>query len=168
MEFYQVLRERRSIRAYQPDQIAPEILERIAEAVNLAPSACNKQPWSFRVVLNQEMRNKIGEVYTAEWLLQAPAIVVALGNRDEAWQRLEGKSIIDVDVAIAMEHLVLAAQAEGLATCWICAYDVARMNQALGILSPWEVVAISPLGKAAEEKAMPPRKTVEDIFKIIE
>ena len=168
MEFYDVVKSRKSIRAYKDEPIDPDALRRIGEAVNLAPSACNIQPWCFRIILNREVRNSISSCYKNEWLKKAPAIVVALGNKDAAWKRLDGASIINVDIGIAMEHLVLAAAAEGLGTCWICAYDVGRMNSVLGILPPWEVIAISPLGKAAENPEPRKRKPISEVFRIIE
>jgi nitroreductase len=167
MEFYDVVKSRRSIRGYKSDAIAEETLERIAEAVRLAPSACNMQPWSFRVVLNDEMRKKICECYSAEWLKEAPAIAVVLGNNEACWNRLEGDPIVSMDVGIVMEHFVLAAAAEGLGTCWICAYDVEKMNKALGIISPWSVYAISPLGYANAEPGELSRKPIEELFKVI-
>jgi nitroreductase len=168
MEFYDVVRSRKSIRSYKDDSIGKDALKRIGEAVSLAPSACNIQPWCFRIILDREVRNSISSCYKNEWLKQAPAIVVAIGNKEAAWKRLEGSSIIDVDIGIAMEHLVLAATAEGLGTCWICAYDVARMNSVLGILPPWEVLAISPLGTAAENPQPRKRKPISDVFRIVE
>ncbi|OGV43980.1 MAG: hypothetical protein A2X48_05835 [Lentisphaerae bacterium GWF2_49_21] len=168
MEFYDVVKKRKSIRAYKSDPVDKDALRRIGEAVNLAPSACNIQPWCFRIILNSEIRSSIGTCYKNEWIKQAPVIVVALGNRDVAWKRLEGGSIIDIDIGIAMEHLVLAAAAEGLGTCWICAYDVKRMNAVLGILPPWDVLAISPLGKPAEDPEARKRKPVTEVFRIIE
>jgi nitroreductase len=168
MDFYDVVKNRKSIRAYKDEPIEKDALKRIGEAVNLAPSACNIQPWSFRIIMNREIRESISSCYKNEWLKKAPAIIVALGNRDAAWKRLDGSSIINVDLGIAMEHLVLAAAAEGLGTCWICAYDVSRMNSVLGILPPWEVLAISPLGKAAENPEPRKRKALPDVFRIIE
>ena len=168
MEFYDVVKNRRSIRAYKDEPVGTDALKRIGEAVNLAPSACNIQPWCFRIILNMEVRNSICSCYKGEWLKKAPAIVVALGSRDAAWKRLDGSSIIDIDIGIAMEHLVLAATAEGLGTCWICAYDVSRMNAVLGLLPPWEVIAISPLGKAAENPGPGKRKALSDVFRIVE
>lgn len=168
MEFYEVIDKRYSVRSYKSDPVPQEALDKIAEAISAAPSACNKQPWSFRVVLNEEVRAKICAVYTADWLKEAPAILVALGNTEDCWDRLEGTPITDLDMGIAMEHAVLAATAEGLGTCWICAYKVAEMNQALNILAPWTVLAISPLGYPNSEMPERNRKPVKDIFQIIE
>ena len=166
-DIYAVMRSRRSVRAYVDKPISEEALSRLGEAVNLAPTACNRQPFTFRVVLNAEIRDRIAGVYTQPWLRQAPAIVLAIGNRDQAWKRPEGDSIVAVDAAIAMEHLVLAAAAEGLGTCWICAYNMARMNHAAGILPPWEVIAISPLGHPDDRRPQPPRKPVSEIFQVV-
>lgn len=168
MEFYDVIRSRRSVRAYKGDAIPQDSLRRIAEAASLAPSACNLQPWRFMVVINKDLREAICRVYDREWMRQAPAIVAALGNYESCWKRLDGKPAVDIDVGIAMEHVVLAAAAEGLATCWICAYDVERMNKALRVESPWSVLAISPLGFAAKTPAAPERKSVSETFEVVE
>jgi nitroreductase len=167
MEFYDVIKTRRSIRGYKSDPIPAEVLERIGEAVSLSPSACNLQPWEFRVITNPEIRAKICKLYSGEWLAEAPAIVVALGNSDTCWKRLEGTPIIDIDMGIAVEHLVLAAAAEGLGTCWICAYNVPKMNEALNVEAPWSVYAITPLGYPNTEPRELNRKNVEDVFKVV-
>lgn len=167
MEFYEVLKKRRSIRSFKNDAIPQKSLDKIAEATNAAPSACNKQPWSFRIVMNKEIRAKICECYKGAWLGEAPAIIIAMGNFEDCWKRLEGTPITDIDMGIAMEHVVLAATAEGLGTCWICAYDVAAMNKALNIMKPWSVLAISPLGYPNQQPEMPKRKPIDQIFQII-
>jgi len=167
MEFYEVIKSRRSIRGYRNTMIPDVVLRRIADAINLAPSACNRQPWRFEFVFNPEIRTKICEVYRQPWLKEAPAIVVAIGNENECWKRPEGTPITDIDIAIAMEHMVLAATAEGLGTCWICAYEKARMNAALGVSAPWSVLAISPLGFPGVSPSELRRKDVNETVKII-
>ena len=168
MDFYDVVKNRRSIRGYKSDPVPNEALERIGEAVRSAPSACNMQPWSFRVVLNESTRQKISECYSADWLTEAPAIAVVLGNNESCWKRLEGDPIVEMDVGIAMEHFVLAATAEGLGTCWICAYNIEKMNKVLGIIAPWSVYAISPLGYANAEPREFDRKPLDELFKVID
>ena len=167
MDFYDVIKKRRSIRGYKSDPIPEASLERIAEAVQLAPSACNLQPWKIRIVTDPELRAKICSHYSAAWLAEAPAIAVVIGNNEECWKRLEGNPIIDIDTGIVMEHLVLAATAEGLGTCWFCAYDVAKMNKTLNIIAPWSVLAISPLGYGNVEGKDIQHKPLNDIFEVI-
>jgi nitroreductase len=168
MDFYDVIEKRRSIRGFNSTPVSKDVLERIGRAVYLAPSACNLQPWKLQIITNQEIRNKICNVYTRDWLASAPAIAVILGNKDAAWKRQEGTSIIDVDIAIAMEHLVLAATAEGLGSCWICAYSQAEMNKALEITAPWNALAISPIGYTEKEAADISKKSINEIIEIVE
>ena len=169
MEFYEVLKTRRSIRSYKSDPVPEEALRRIAEAAQCAPSACNRQPWKLVAVRNAALRKKICEVYRNPFLAQAPVILLALGNASMAWQRPgDDHSIVEIDHGIMFEHAVLAATAEGLATCWICAFERAKMDAAAGIQAPWTVLAVSPLGYAAAEPTPYQRKPSAETFEIID
>ncbi len=164
MAFYEVLEKRRSIRAYRPDPVPEEMLERIARAVQLAPTACNIQPFRFLWVESETAKQAVYDCYKAEWLRNAPLIAVALGNREQAWKRLDGASAHTLDVAIAFEHLVLAAAAEGLGTCWICAFDQQRLHRNLELGPEWEAVAFTPLGFPAESPEPRSRKPLDTLF----
>ncbi len=165
MEFYDVLKARRSIRGFKPDPIPETVLARVLEAVRIAPSACNLQPWKFLLVQSPAQQELVGSCYPrGTWLRQAPLIIVALGNRNQAWKRLDGTSAHVIDVSIAMEHLVLAATAEGLGTCWICAFDQALLHQKLGLAPEWDVVAMTPVGYPAAEPRPFVRKEPADII----
>jgi len=171
MDFYETIKARRSSRGYLTDKPVPgDALVRIADAINRAPSACNRQPVKFLFVRNPELRAKIGEVYQPAWLKEAPVIAVVLGCDEKAWHRPEGDSIVPVDAAIAMEHFVLAAAAEGLGTCWICAFRREEMDKALGLTGThWRSVAISPLGYAKEGSVGPfVRKNVQEMVEVID
>ena len=167
MEFYDVLRQRRSIRGYESTPIPQEKLDRLAEAVNLAPTACNLQPFLFQFLSAPDARQPVCECYRQTWLAEAPVIVLALGNRESAWKRVNGVSAHTIDVSIAMEHLVLAAAAEGLGTCWICAFDQEKLHRKLGLGSEWEAVALTPLGYPAVEPGSFTRKPVSEIVQFL-
>ena len=167
MEFYDVLKARRSIRGYLQKDVPDDSLAKIMEAVRLAPTACNKQPFKILLVKNSGTREKICGVYTQKWLAQAPVIAVALANESQAWHRLEGDSAANIDVSIAMEHFVLAAAEEGLGTCWICAFNRLALDLALEIAPPWKSFAISPLGYANAEPRNNLSKSVDELFEVI-
>ncbi|MCP3966259.1 MAG: nitroreductase [Lentisphaerae bacterium] len=173
MNFYDVISNRRSVRSYKSDSISDDILNRIAEAVNCAPSACNLQPWRFEIILNTELRTKITECcacFGNEWMQYdaAPAIVVVIGDKEKCWKRPDEKTpIVEVDAAIAMDHFVLAAAAEELGTCWICAYQMDWLNHILGIEENEYAVALSTLGYPVEHPKKSMRKPLDDVFKII-
>lgn len=166
MEFYEVLKQRRSIRNYRPDPVSREVLEKLSSAVAVAPSANNRQPWKFLAVTDPARLAAIREACPQRLLENAPAIVVVAGNGEEAWRRPEGTSILDIDIGIAMEHLVLAATAEGLGSCWVCAYNLEKMTAALGLEAPWQALALTPLGYPAAPAQEIARKRVRDIFEI--
>ena len=168
MEFYDVLKKRRSIRLYKDTPVPEKSLENILEAIRNAPTACNRQPFKFFIVKDPAKREKLASVYKEDWLKTAPVIVAAASNESMAWRRREGNSIADVDAAIAMEHFVLAAAEEGLGTCWICAFERARANAALDLTeSNWNIFALSPLGYAAAEPIPFVRKKMEEIAEIL-
>lgn len=164
MDFHDAIRARRSIRYFENTPVEEEKLTRIRDAVRLAPTARNRQPFRFVEVVSTEKRHALCDCYSRDWLQSAPLIIAAVGKPSEAWTRLNGRSICDVDVAIALEHLVLAAAAEGLATCWICAFDQEHAHDALDLPTEETVVALTPLGYGAMAPADIPRKSVEELF----
>ena len=165
MDFYQTVTSRRSVRVYTRSPVPQDKLNRIWEAVRLAPSACNLQPWRFLLVRSSEARARIAPIFQ-DWVINAPVIVIALGNRKTAWQR-DGESIHPIDVAIAFEHLALAAAAEGLGTCWICAFDRQALRRALALEPEWDPVAVTPLGFANDPNPRTTRKSVTEFVREI-
>ncbi len=166
MNFYELVEKRRSVRRYKTDPVPREILERLGRAVELAPSACNKQPCKIKIVTNKAMLDAIRAACPQLVLKDVTAIAAVIGNPADAWRRPEGESIIPVDAAIAMEHLILAATEEGLGTCWVCAYNMSKVNAALGVESPANVYALTPLGYASESPPQLIRKDKAQVFEI--
>ena len=120
--------------------------------------------WSY---ISAEEQSEICRIYKASWLSGAPAIAVVAGNYQECWKRLEGDPIADVDCAIVMEHITLAAADCGLGTCWICAFQRAEMDSVMGLTAPWRSVAITPVGFAAKQPAERPCKPENELFEVI-
>lgn len=148
MEFTQVIQQRESIRDYDPDKpVSKETLEKILEAGRVAPSAKNLQPWKFVVVQSAEMLKKVRASYKGEWFKTAPVVLIVVGYRDQAWVRsYDAYNSIETDLTIAITHLILAAENEGVGTCFIEAYDPAILREALGIKENQVIFSITPLG----------------------
>jgi nitroreductase len=163
MDLWEALRTRRSIRAYKSDAPPREAVERVLDAARIAPSAANRQPWHFYVVTDAARRESLKEAYSKEWCWGTPVVIVACARRDEAWQRNDGTNYSWVDVAIAFDHLTLAAHAEGLGTCWIGAFKPEVLRRLLEIPAELEPVAMTPLGFPAEEGKPPVRKAPDEI-----
>lgn len=125
MDFKEICKARYSVRAYKPDAIPAETMEYIKECTRLAPSAVNKQPWKFILFTGEDDRARMQQCYDKEWFREAPAYILVCENHGAAWtRRYDEKNHADIDVAIAIEHLCLAAAEQGLGTCWVCNFRV--------------------------------------------
>jgi nitroreductase len=170
--FHELIIHRESIRDYDPGrQVEKEKLERILDAGRLAPSAANRQPWRFYLVSDARYREKLCRCYPRPWFCNAPHVLVVAGRYEEAYvRRADGYNTLETDLAIAMDHMILAADAEGVASCWIVAFDPEMLKQT-GIVQPDEkVFAITPLGyppKGFVRKGVKERKKREEVVKYI-
>lgn len=168
MDFHDVITTRRSVRAYRADPIPEDLLNRVLDAARIAPSGNNRQPWKFVLVRDPALKGQLvalahGQAFIAE----APIIVVACG-RNIHYNRgsYMGDLSMIVDVAIAVDHLTLAARAEGLGTCWIGSFSNTSIKKLLGIPDEVDVVALTPLGYPERDgvfTSVSARKPLEEI-----
>ena len=168
MEYTELIHNRESIRNYDPDRPIPkEILERILDAGRLAPSAHNLQPWKFLVISSSPLLEKVKASYRREWIKDAPHILVVIGLRDQAWNRNnDGYNSVETDVAIAMTHIILAAENEGVGACWIAAYNPVLLKETLHPEKNEIIFGITPLGYSKpgfKKSLIKKRKSLEDI-----
>lgn len=164
MDFLELVKNRYSCRAYKALDVEKEKLNYMMECVRLAPSAVNKQPWRFRIVSGEE-KAKMQQCYNREWFRTAPLYIIASVRHDEEWVRTDGKHHGDIDVAIAVEHLCLAATKQGLATCWVCNFDAVLCKELFTLPEDEEPAVIIPVGYAADEPKEKTRKTINEIVK---
>lgn len=166
-EFADLVAARYSCRDYADTPVGRDDILYCLEAARMAPSACNRQPWEFLVLAGPQECAPAVAAYHRAWAATAPVVIVALGRHDEAWHRAsDGKDHTDVDVAIAVEHLCLAATATGLATCWICNFDADALASALGLPTGVEPVAMITLGyPAAGAAPAKQRKPIQQIVR---
>ena len=168
MDFSELILSRESVRNYDPSKsVAKEILLKILEAGRLSPSAANRQPWKFIVISSEDMLQKIRKCYEREWFQNAPHILVVVGNENEAWVRSsDGYCSIETDLAIAMTHILLAAENEGVAACWISHFNLNLLRRVLNLQENEKVYSITPLGYTKtgyQKKGMKDRKKLNDI-----
>jgi nitroreductase len=167
MDLYEAIERRRSVRGYKPTPVEEEKLQRILEAARLAPSAANRQPWVFYVIKDEAKRLALKEAYGREWFYSAPVIIVACAKPTVGWVRMDGKSYLEVDVAIALEHLILAATAEGLGTCWIGAFDPDAVRRVLDLGEDAEPIALTPVGYPDVTPKPTQRKPLYELVKVV-
>jgi nitroreductase len=166
MEFSELVQARYSVRAYKPDPVEDEKLLQVLEAARLAPTASNRQPFRILVIHTAGRELELGRIYQPKWFVQAPLIICACGIPADNWVRMDGKNYNDVDVAIAMDHLILAAADLGLGTCWIAAFDPDVARDVLNLPDGVEPIAFTPLGYPASKGARrKKRKLLEDLVR---
>ena len=163
MEFSDLIRQRYSVRAYKPDPVEEDKLEAVLEAARLAPTAANRQPFRILVIPTAGREADLGRIYSRQWFVQAPLVLCACAVVDEGWVRMDGKPYVDVDVSIAMDHLILAATDLGLGTCWIAAFDPAAAREILDLPAGMEPVVFTPLGYPADRPGSKQRKPLSDL-----
>ena len=165
MNFLELVKNRFSCRAYKSLNVEKEKLDYILECVRLAPSAVNKQPWRFHIVSSENEKANLQQCYNRDWFKTAPMYIIASILHDEEWVRADGKHHGDTDIAIAVEHLCLAATEQGLATCWVCNFDAALCKELFSFPESEEPAVIVPLGYAADEMKPKSRKAIDEIVK---
>ena len=149
MDFSDIINKRYSARAYRSDAVEPEKLNAVLEAARLAPTAANRQPFKLIVIHTQGRKEELSRIYPAAWFTQAPLLICICVTPDKAWLRRDRKNYADVDSAIVMDHLILAATDRGLGTCWVAAFDPVAAREILKLPSGVEPIAFTPLGYAA-------------------
>lgn len=166
MHLYDAIQHRRSIRSYKPESIPEDMLNRVLNAVRLAPSGSNRQPWKFILVKDPAVKDALVPLCQDQrFVAEAPILIVACG-RNIHYNRggYMGDYSMLVDIAIAVDHLTLAAYAEGLGTCWIGSFDNKGIKALLGIPDDVQVVALTPLGFPAAAGHPTSRKSLEEII----
>jgi nitroreductase len=171
MNVFEAISRRRSVRNYSTRPIPDEVMARMCQTLHMAPSACNLQPWHFVLVLDQTLRQQIAKAASEQlWMAAAPITVVACGLPGQAYQHMGGHgNSVDMDIAIALDHLMLAAAAEGLGTCWIGAFPEPEIKRLIGVPAGVKIVAMTPLGYPATADLHHPfqesdRKPLAEIF----
>jgi len=165
VKFSELAAKRYSVRAYKPDPVEEEKLLRVLEAARLAPTANNQQPLQIIVIHTAGREQELQRIYGRGWFTQAPLVICACGVPAQGWRRRDGKSYTDIDVAIAVDHLTLAAAELGLGTCWIAAFDPLAAREVLGLPDGVEPIAFTPLGYPADQPRPKQRKPLSELVR---
>ena len=166
MSVTEAIRTRKSIRLFRDQTVEQEKLDRILEAARLAPSASNRQEWRFVIVREPETRKLLAGIAGSQGhVWKTPVIIVACAETDGHVMRC-GQPSYPIDVAIALDHISLAAVEQGLGTCWIGDFDEAKVKQLLDIPVEVRVVELMCLGypgdsRPVEKKRLPYEKVVK-------
>ena len=164
MDVTEAIRTRRSIRSYKNDRVPEDVLNDVFDAFRMAPSANNEQPWKLIVVRDEQIKEWMVQACSGQsFIAEADAICVACGLPNRSTIGGYTTSLY-VDVAIAMDHLILAARSHGLGTCWIGAFDEEAVKKLLNIPKDVRVIAVTPLGVPSHQGGSANRKPLEQVI----
>ena len=165
MDVIEAIRRRYSVRAYRNREIEKDKLQELFAAAHLAPSASNRQEWRFIVVQKPETKQQIAEIACKQtFIAQAPVVLVCCAETD-IHLMMCGEPCYQIDVAIAIDHITLAATELGLGTCWIGAFDSDKVRKILGIPEEIRLIALLSVGYPADNPGPKKRLPIEQIVK---
>lgn len=174
MDFFELIRDRRSIRKFTDKEVEPEKIYMILEAVRIAPSSSNSQPWYVIVVRDKKQIAALsksampGSRFVISWMAGAPLVFVLCVRRKftHKFSSSFGHQNVWLDAGIAGQHLVLAAHALGLGTCWIGWFTEKKIRELIELPVKYHVAALIPCGYPAETPKARPRKSLEDVYSL--
>ena len=164
MELKEAIKQRRSVRDYKDIPVPEDKLLKVLEAARLAPSGSNRQPWKFVVVKDSKTRQKLAKAAMEQtWIATAPVVIAAVATMPDLMMICEVPDY-PVDLAIAVDHITLAAVDEGLGTCWIGAFSQEDARLALQVPKHCRIVALLPLGYPNQQGRPKTRKPMDEII----
>lgn len=167
MDFFETIEKRYSVRGYTDEPVSKEDLDKILDAAALAPTGVNFQPFKVYVIDTNKNAETLKKVYPAEWFLEAPIALCVAVSADKAWTRkFDNKNIADIDGTIVMDHIILAATALGLGTCYIANFNPDEAKKLIDS-DEYEPLLFTPIGHINAEARVQDKKTKEDLVEFI-
>jgi nitroreductase len=168
MDFFEAVKTRHSVRAFQKKPVEEEKIRRIIEAINLAPSAGDLQAYEVIVVKDPMLKEKLARASLGQsFVSEAPVcfVFVTYPERSSKKYGRRGSELYCIqDASIATTYAMLAATALGLSSTWVGAFDEDAAARAVGATRGKRPVAMLPVGYAAESPESTPRRPVSDII----
>ena len=171
MSLLELVKKRKSVRHFLDMKVEKEKIDYIMECARHAPSAVNFQPCYYYIIESDESKALVQKCYGRRWFSSTniPVYILACVDTNASWKRsYDQKDHGDIDVAIAVEHICLAAAEMDLGSCWVCDFDPVLCKELFSLPDNLEPAVIIPLGYPTnEEKSRTPRKLLSEISEVI-
>lgn len=162
MNIYDAIQKRHSCRAWEDKPVEDDKLQRLLQAAAAAPTARNRQQFKLIVIRDAAQRARIAEAADQPFVGEAPVILAIVGLTPQD-AMFCGIPTDPVDCAIVLDHVTLAAVAEGLGTCWIGHFEQNACREALGVPDSAAIIELMPLGYPAPSKPTKGRKDLQQL-----
>lgn len=170
MNILEIILQRRSIRDFLDKPIPEELLDGLIEAMRWAPSAGNMQSRKFYFVFNQELkRNLVKAALNQSFIAKAPLVVVACVDRRISVRYGErGVNLYSIqDVSASIMNLMLTAQAMGLGTAWVGAFNEFEVFDLMDLPDYLRPISIIPVGFPARIPMPTSRFSREEVVTMV-
>ncbi len=158
MKFYELAQERYSCRKMSDRKVEKELLDKIIDTAIAAPTAVNFQPYKLFLMDSKEAKQNIQKV--SSYTFGADTFLVLGAKEKDGWVRSFDKhNFAEVDASIVATHIMMEIADLGLATTWVGHFDAPSLKKMYPIMSDYELIALFPIGYAAEDAAPSPRHT---------
>jgi len=168
LEIPEAILKRKSVRAFAPKGLTDEEITILIKAATIAPSAGNMQPWGFVVVRDHDVKEALVEAsHGQSFIASAPVVMVVCTDAAKTTPRYgerEEKLYCLMDTAAAIENIMITATHNGLATCWIGAFDEGMAAEAVELPNGVRPVALIPVGYPAHDPPSRPRRPVAEVL----
>ena len=165
MDVIDAINRRYSVRSYQDKEIEEEKLVSLMEAARLAPSASNRQEWRFVAVRDSDTRKQLSEAASNQGFVAEAPLVLACCAESDGHEMACGHQCFLIDIPIAVDHITLRAVELGLGSCWVGAFNQAKVKEILNIPDEIIVVELLAVGYPADSPKEKRRLALEDIVK---
>ena len=150
MDFEKLITERYSVRSFKPEHLPNAVIDKILQAGHKAPTGCNYQPQRILVLNSDESIEKLKACTRSHF--HASTAMLVCHNKEESWvRRYDGALASPVDAAIVTTYLMLAAQNEGVGSCWVMSFDPAAMRENYHIPDHIEPIALLVMGYPSDD-----------------
>jgi nitroreductase len=163
MDFFKTIEKRYSVRSYKDKAVEKAKLDKILAAADLAPTAANAQPFKIFISNTSGYEETLDGVYSRDWFVEAPIVLCIASIPEKAWKRHDGKNYHEVDTAIVADHIILAATALGLGTCWIANFDEEKARNFFNIPRYMKPQIITPIGYANDSPTKKIRRKIDEL-----
>ena len=169
MELLEAIKGRRSTRAFSPEPVPDDVVEKLINAATRAPSAGNLQPWIFVIVKKTDLKKKLSQAaLNQRHVEEAPVVIVVCSDEERSYAHygVRGRELYCLqDTAAATQNLLLTAHSLGLGACWTGAFDEKMAREALNTPVGVRPVALIPVGYAAEVPRRTGRRPLSDVVR---
>ncbi len=163
MNLSELIKNRHSVRSFDPKKVDDSLVEKILESARLSPSAKNTQPWKFFIAQSTDAKDKVMKAMAKrnQWAKDAGVIFVILADMNHAYKK-ENKNYL-IDIGLCLENMLLTAEDIGLGACACTGFENDILDKELELPQNLKSVVVVPVGYKKEEPEKHEKNSLQDI-----